>query len=476
MGRRALRPDRDRQLAIGIRQELKAKETLDQLALLVAPRAKAIRDGRVVELTADEVVPGDLVRVEPGDQLVADGAVVDTRGLTVDESLLTGESDGIRKRVGDRLLSGSFGISGSGHYEVDAVREDSYAAKIAGEAREFRHAPSPLQVEVNTVLKATTIALVPIALIVLIGFTLHDKAFREAAQEATAGLVTLIPEGLVLLMSVTLAVAAVRLARQNTLVQQMAATEALAAVDTICVDKTGTLTDGDPEAGRGRGRRPGPRRRPPSARSAPSPPRPGERNRTLETIAERYPAHPERPSAEVPFSSQWKWSGLTLNGSSYVIGAPDVLAGAGALRLPEGLQRALDEHTGAGRRVVAFGEARGGAARRPGHRAAAAARAAGAGRARGDAAPRRRRDDRLHARPAGRPEADLRRRARDGDRGRARGRRARRRRGDRGLASCPTTRAGSPRPRSATRSSAGSRRSRRRRWSGRSPTAAASRR
>ena len=104
--------------------------------------------------------------------------------------------------------------------------------------------PSPLQVEVNTVLKATTIALVPIALIVLSASRLHDKAFRDAAQEATAGLVTLIPEGLVLLMSVTLAVAAVRLARQNTLVQQMAATEALAAVDTICVDKTGTLTDG----------------------------------------------------------------------------------------------------------------------------------------------------------------------------------------------------------------------------------------
>ena len=345
--------------AIGIRQELKAKETLDQLALLVAPRAKAVRDGRLIELTADEVVPGDVVRVEPGDQLVADGELIDTRGLTVDESLLTGESDGIRKGVGDRMLSGAFAISGSGHYEVDAVREHSYAAKIAGEAREFRHAPSPLQLEVNEVLKATTIALVPIALIVLVGFTLHDKEFREAAQEATAGLVTLIPEGLVLLMSVTLAVAAVRLARQNTLVQQMAATEALAAVDTICVDKTGTLTDGtlklievvaaDPAGPAAVERALGT-----FAASA------GERNRTLETIAERYPAHPERPSAEVPFSSQWKWSGMTLNGSSYVIGAPDVLTRAGALNLPEGLQRALDEHTRAGRRVIAFGEARAG--------------------------------------------------------------------------------------------------------------------
>src|SRR5688500_11253558 len=111
---------------IGIRQELKAKEVLDNLALLVEPRAKVVRDGRVVDLRADELVPGDVVRVEPGDQLVADGPVVSSRGLTIDESLLTGESDGIRKDRGDRMLSGSFCLSGSGNYEVDAVREDSY--------------------------------------------------------------------------------------------------------------------------------------------------------------------------------------------------------------------------------------------------------------------------------------------------------------------------------------------------------------
>src|SRR5215216_479155 len=342
---------------IGIRQELKAKETLDQLALLVAPKAKVIRDGAILEVTADEVVPGDVVRVEPGDQLVADGLVVSSRGLTMDESVLTGESDGVRKRDGDRLLSGSFCIAGSGYYELDAVREQSHAAKIAGEARTFRHPPSPLQVEVNSVLRATTILMAPLAVLLFLAFLIRNVAIDEAAQTATAGLVTLIPEGLVLLMSVTLAVAAVRLARMNTLVQQMAATEALAAVDTICVDKTGTLTDGtldlvsveiaDQGSASATERALGT-----FAASA------GERNRTLETIADAYPAHPERPSAEVPFSSQWKWSGLTLNGSSYVTGAPDILTGQGALSLPEGLERALDEHTRAGRRVVAFGEAR----------------------------------------------------------------------------------------------------------------------
>ncbi len=348
---------------IGIRQELKAKETLDQLALLVAPHAQVIRDGAPLSLRADEVVPGDVIRVEPGDQLVADGEVIESRGLTMDESVLTGESDGIRKQTRDRLLSGSFALNGSGYYEADAVREDSYAEKVAGEARTFRHPPSPLQEEVNRVIWATTIVLVPLGVLVLVALAARDTPFQEAAQTATAGLVTLIPEGLVLLMSVTFAIAAVRLARQNTLVQQIAATEALAAVDTICVDKTGTLTDGELElvtvAPADGGQAAASERA--LARFANSA---GERNRTLQVIADRYRAAPEPVAAEVPFSSAWKWSGVTLNGSgerkSYVMGAPDILVGAGALQLTPELQATLEEHTSAGRRVVAFGEAAGG--------------------------------------------------------------------------------------------------------------------
>jgi cation-transporting P-type ATPase E len=341
---------------IGIRQELKAKRTLDELAVLVAPHAKAIRDGEPVSLLAEEIVPGDVIAIEPGDQLVADGEMVASRGLTVDESLLTGEADGIRKDIGERVLSGSFCISGSGRYRVDAVREESYAGKLAGEAKAFRHPPSPLQSEVNRVIVACTWAMAPLAVLLLITFQIRGTDLVEAAQTATAGLVTLIPEGLVLLMSVTFAVAAVRLARKDTLVQQMSATESLAAVDTICVDKTGTLTDGqlrllgiqvadgtDPDqaqAALGR-----------FAASA------GDRNRTLETVAEAFPAQPGRVSGEVPFSSKWKWSGLRLGGVSYVLGAPDILAANGALELPPGLTRKLEEETAAGRRVVAFGQA-----------------------------------------------------------------------------------------------------------------------
>jgi cation-transporting ATPase E len=345
---------------IGIRQEVKAKETLDNLALLVAPKARVVRDGELEELRADEVVPGDWIRIEPGDQLVADGEVTESRGLTLDESMLTGEADGVRKRVGQRALSGSFCITGSGYYEVDAVREDSYAEKVAGEARTFRHPPSPLQDEVNLVLKASTWLMIPLAVVLIFALQARNTPLHDAAQISTAGLITLIPEGLVLLMSVTLAVAAVRLARLDTLVQQISATEALAAVDTICVDKTGTLTTGelelvsidvaDPSESTGAQRA--------LARFAASS---GERNRTLEAIAENYPASGERVRAEVPFSSEWKWSGLTLGkGETYVLGAPDVLIARGSLALPVPLQRSLEEHTRAGRRVVAFGRASGG--------------------------------------------------------------------------------------------------------------------
>jgi cation-transporting P-type ATPase E len=345
--------------SIGIYQEKKAKETLDEIAVLVAPHARVVRDGAEMELIANEVVPGDLIAVGPGDQLVADGEVSESRGLTMDESLLTGEADGIRKGEGDRVLSGSFCVSGSGHYVVDAVREESYAGKVAGEAKTFRHPPSPLQEEVNRVIIASTYIMVPLAIVLILSLKLRAVPLEEAAQTATAGLVTLIPEGLVLLMSVTFAVAAKHLAKRDTLVQQMSATESLASVDTVCVDKTGTLTAGelrlttveyadgvDPKSG--------------VVAWAPFTASAGNRNGTLETIAEEFPGQPGTVRSEVPFSSEWKWSGVSLDGGSgggtYVLGAPDILAESGALSLPPRLAEKLKAETAAGRRVVAFGQ------------------------------------------------------------------------------------------------------------------------
>ena len=284
-----------------------------------------------------------------------------------------------------------------------------------------------------------------------------------------------------LLMSVTLAVAAVRLARMNTLVQQMAATEALAAVDTICVDKTGTLTDGTLEPGLGRGRR----RDAARGRARGARPLRALGRRAEPDARRRSPSatrgKPERVVAEVPFSSAWKWSGADARRAA----APRQLR-AGRARRPRlapapcscrpSLQRTLER---AHRRGPARGRLRRGsraAPERSGQPAAAAARGPRAGRARGAAALRRRRDDRVHARAERGPEADLGRRPPDRDRGRARGRRAAGRRGDRGARAARRQRAASPPPPRATRSSAASRRSRRRRWSARSRSGGASRR
>ncbi len=209
---------------------------------------------------------------------------------------------------------------------------------------------------------ASTWVMIPLAVVLILSLKIRSVGLQDAAQTATAGLVTLIPEGLVLLMTVTFMAAAMRLAKRETLVQQMSAAESLAAVDTICVDKTGTLTEGelklagveyadgvDPAVGAAALGR--------FAASA------GDRNKTLETIAERFPGEVSGLSAEVPFSSEWKWSGAALangagggRGPTYVLGAPDVLAAAGALSLPPRLAAKLEEETAAGRRVVAFGQ------------------------------------------------------------------------------------------------------------------------
>ena len=402
--------------SIGIYQEKKAKETLDEIAVLVAPQARVIRDGAEVELTADEVVPGDVVQVGPGDQLVADGEAIASRGMTMDESLLTGESDGIRKGEGDRVLSGSFCVSGSGHYVVDAVREESYAGRIAGEAKTFRHPPSPLQEEVNRVILASTYVMLPLAAVLVVSLKVRNTPLEEAAQTATAGLVTLIPEGLVLLMSVTFAVAAVRLANRNTLIQQMSATESLASVDMICVDKTGTLTAGELRLRGGRVRRRGrsqvggggagalrrQRRRPQhdpgdDRRGVPRQSRDGARRGALLLGVEVERRRPQRGRRR---------HHLRARGA----GHPRRVRRADPAAGPRRQARDGDRRRAARRRLRADERA---AAGRSGRERGAADAAAGAGRAGGDAATRRGGDDRLHARAGSRPEADLgRRRAR----------------------------------------------------------------
>jgi cation-transporting ATPase E len=229
---------------IGIVQELRAKRTLDRLAVLSAPRVRVIRDGAAHEIAVADLVAGDLVDLRAGDQLVADGVVRASASLEADESLLTGESEPVGKRAGDRLLSGSFVVAGSGGYQATGVGADAYARKLAAQARRFALVRSELMDGINQILRYVTWAIGPVAvLLVISGWHAHGNV-RQVASGTVAALVGMVPQGLVLLTSVAFGVAGVTLARRRVLVQQLPAVEGLARVDVVCLDKTGTLTDG----------------------------------------------------------------------------------------------------------------------------------------------------------------------------------------------------------------------------------------
>ena len=188
------------------------------------------------------MVEGDLVRLAPGDQVVADGRLASSDGLQLDESILTGESRPVPKSGGDEVRSGSFAVEGAGAYVVDAVGADSYAERLVGEVREFRHPRSPLERSIDRLLYILVAAMVPLGVMLITVLWKQDVGIRHAVNTAVAGMVTLVPEGLVLLVSVTYAAAALGLGRRGALAQQLNAIESLASVDTLCIDKTGTLT------------------------------------------------------------------------------------------------------------------------------------------------------------------------------------------------------------------------------------------
>ncbi len=332
---------------IGIIQEWRAKRALDRLAALVAPHATVIRDGFEREVGVDEVLVDDLVRVTQGDQLVADGDVDESHGLRLDESILTGETRAVRRALGEGVRSGSFVLEGSGSYTVTAVGPDSYAQRVASVAREFRHPRSPLELDMNRLLLVLVAVMIPLGSI--LGYALWERetGANEAVTTSVAAVVTLIPEGLILLMSLTYAYAALRMTRRGALAQQLNAIESLASVDVICLDKTGTLTEPalrvvdyvsaanvDREMLEKCLRRYG--------ASQPV------RNGTLDAIADALPGKAEEPSGHVPFLSSRRWSGVRVGALGLVLGAPEHFD-LGELR-----QRVASEQDD-GRRVVALG-------------------------------------------------------------------------------------------------------------------------
>ena len=225
---------------MGIYQEVRAKQTLDRIALLTRPTAKVVRDGRQREVGPEELVVGDLIAVEAGDQIVVDGRLAEGR-IEVDESQLTGESDLVPKRAGDQVYSGSYPTSGRGRYVAETVGEASLAGRITAGARTFRRTLTPLQREIQAVIRVTLAIVLYLQLLLVVKNVLLDVPLDEAVIEATV-LVGLIPNGLFVSIAIAYALAAVRMTRYGALVQQANAVESLSHVDMLCVDKTGTLT------------------------------------------------------------------------------------------------------------------------------------------------------------------------------------------------------------------------------------------
>ncbi|MBB1255446.1 HAD-IC family P-type ATPase [Streptomyces alkaliterrae] len=350
---------------IGIIQEVRAKRTLDELAIVGETRPSVWRDGVLVSLSASEVVRDDVIELGPGDKIVVDGAVIGSDNLEVDESLLTGEADPVVKEPGDTVMSGSFVVAGTGAFATTRVGKDAYAAQLAEEAKRFTLVNSELRQGISTILKYVTYVIIPAGIALIISqLMINDGDLPEAIRRMVGGLVPMVPEGLVLLTSIAFAVGVVRLGKKQCLVQELPAIEGLARVDTVCLDKTGTLTEASMDV---EGVHPVTSGEPGDAGDAgdagdearlaevlgalgTSDERP---NASMQAIIDRYPA-PEGWSVEdsAPFSSARKWSGATLTDNAgdtrtWLLGAPDVLLPAGHPALAD-----ADAYGGQGLRVL----------------------------------------------------------------------------------------------------------------------------
>ena len=367
--------------ATGTLAEIRAKRALDRLAVLETPRAVVLRDGAETEVAVGEVVIDDVVRLRAGQQVPADGEVLISDGLEIDESILTGESRPVRPVSGAQVMSGTTVTAGTGLFRTTAVGGDAYAHRLAREARRYSLVVSELQAGTNRVLHWISWVIVPVALVLVwsqlrlsgsIAETWSSGAWRHAVVAGIAGVVSMVPQGLVLLTSVNFATASLSLARRNVLVQELPAVEVLARVDTLCLDKTGTITTGRIRLGEVQG---------PDGDQAPSEvlsalallSTVGEANATADAIREGL-SDPGRFSEQglrgvlepcdagasadvesVPFSSRRKWSAVRDSfGTTWALGAPEiVLAGYNASVLDRARQIATR-----GVRVVALARSR----------------------------------------------------------------------------------------------------------------------
>lgn len=316
---------------IGGLSEYRAKRTLDRLAILSAPHAQVIRDGALRTIDVTDVVTDDVLQLRIGDQIPADGVVLSSRGLEVDESMLTGESEPVDKDAGDGVLSGSAVVAGSAIVQATRVGDDGYANRITAQARRFSLVDSELRRGINKVLVMVSWVILPIGALLVwsqvrsrggLDRVLDTGEWRDAVVSAVAGLVGMVPEGLVLLTSINFALAAIILARRRVLVQELPAVEVLARVDVLCLDKTGTLTDGTVKLDELITVTAVPGAHAALAGLAYS----DEEGPTVRAIAPGLAdVEPAPIETLVPFSSARKWSAHSTAGGTWIFGAPEVL-------------------------------------------------------------------------------------------------------------------------------------------------------
>ncbi|HEY5222900.1 MAG TPA: HAD-IC family P-type ATPase [Microbacteriaceae bacterium] len=324
---------------IGIVQELRAKFVLDRLALLAAPTSTVRRAGAVVTVPIEQIVLDDVLVLRAGDQIPADARTIASTGLSMDESMLTGESDPVPKDADEPLLSGSHVIGGTGYAQVTAVGADSYANKLTSEIRRHSLVHSELRAAVNRILVYISWILGPVIVITIIGRIfaygglsqlLHDGLWQRAVVDAVASVVGMIPEGLVLLISLAFGVAAIQLATKKVLVQELAAVEVLARVDVLCLDKTGTLTSGELAFDRLVAFSGIPESESVIALAAFGSDDAG--NATARLLAQHFSASGLIIARRLPFSSATKYSGVQFSqgehASTWLLGAPERLLAA----------------------------------------------------------------------------------------------------------------------------------------------------
>lgn len=339
---------------IGIYQESRAKKQLDQIALLTRPKVTLIRDNQATLYDLSEIVKGDIIKIVAGDQMVVDGIVINVTKMELDESLLTGEPDLIQKVEGDEILSGSFCVAGTGYYEATRVGEESFANQLTASAREFQMKVTPLQNEINFILRLLMLLALFLGTLMLISTIISQTPFMRQVQFA-AVIAGLVPNGLFLMVIVAYAMGAVRIAQQGALVQQSNAVENLSRVTVLCTDKTGTLTanqimyDGIYPFEKSRSELENLLKIVVGSQTS--------TNKTSEGIIEALGKNKLSTIDEVPFSSKFKWSAVSFEHDDlhgvYVLGALESLEPY-IEHLPNNINDKITEFAAEGKRIVAF--------------------------------------------------------------------------------------------------------------------------